>query len=148
MVRGLLLNADAQVANWAFHEFNRVPMLVDKAVGIIDDSGLIGAVLFTSYNSINAEFSYYGKDAFTVGIIRVLAKIALYELKLTRLTVIVPKRPSFLLKKLNKFGFRFEGVQRRYYGPTDTPRHTACRFVLFREDMEKLAKITSTKKVA
>ena len=103
--------------------------------------------MFSSYNGVNAELSYYGKNTITVGIIRAVAKIALYELHLARCTVIVPKRPSFLLKKLVKFGFRYEGVQRRQYGPTDSSRHTGCRFVVFKEDMEKLA-AESFKKVA
>lgn len=140
MTRGLLLGADALVAAWAFKEHNKTPMLVDRAIGIVEDNQIVGAALFHSYNSVNAELSYYGKNTFTVGIMRSLARIALTELNLSRCTVIVPKRPSFLLKRLPKFGFRFEGVQRRYYGPTDASRHTGCRFVAFREDLEKLAK--------
>jgi hypothetical protein len=139
MTKGVLLNADAQVAAWAFKTYNRVPVLVDKAIGIIENGNLVGAVLFSSYNSMNAELSYYGKSTLSVGIVRVIARFALYELRLARCTVIVPKRPSFLLKKLSKFKFRYEGVQRRQYGPTDSPRHTGCRFVVFKEDMEELA---------
>lgn len=139
MAKGLLLDCDEQVAKWAFKTFNRFPMKVDRAFGIVDNSELVGAALFSSYNSMNAELSYYGKNTVTPGIARALARIALYELHLARCTVIVPKRPSFLLKKLVKFGFRYEGVQRRHYGPTDSPKHTGCRFVVFREDIEKLA---------
>ena len=139
MTKGLLLDCDDQVAAWAYQTYNRFPVKTDRALGIIDDGKLIGAVLFSSYNSVNAELSYYGKHTITAGIIRVVAKIALYELKLARCTVIVPKRPSFLLKKLTKFGFRYEGVQRRHYGPSNSARHTGCRFVLFKEDIEKLA---------
>ena len=137
-MKGLLLDADTQVAAWAFATHNRVVMKVDRALGIVEDGKLVGAALFTNYNSVDAELSYYGKNTVTVGIIRALVRIALYELRLARCTVIVPKRPSFLLKKLTKFGFRYEGVQRRHYGHTDSPRHTGCRFVLFKEDMEKL----------
>jgi hypothetical protein len=138
MPRGLLIDADAHVANWAFKTTNRVPVLVDRAIGIVDGGQIVGAALFTSYNSFNAELSYYGKGTVTLGIIRSLARIALYELRLARCTVIVPKRPAYLLKKLPKFGFRYEGVQHRFYGPTNHPRHTGCRFVAFREDIEKL----------
>lgn len=139
MAKGLLLDCDAQVSAWAFHTYNRIPMHIDRALGVVEDGQLVGAALFSSYNSVNAELSYYGKNTVTVGIVRALARIALYELHLARCTVIVPKRPSFLLKKLAKFGFRYEGVQRRHFGPTNSPRHTGCRFVVFREDMEKLA---------
>lgn len=139
MAKGLLLDCDAQVSAWAFYTHNRIPMHIDRALGIVENGELVGAALFSSYNSVNAELSYYGKNTVTVGIVRALARIALYELHLARCTVIVPKRPSFLLKKLAKFGFRYEGVQRRHFGPTNSPRHTGCRFVVFREDMEKLA---------
>ena len=139
MTKGLLLNCDALVSAWAFETHNRAPMLVDRAFGVVEDNKIVGAALFSSYNTVNAEFSYYGKGSLTLGIIKALAKIALYELHLSRCTVIVPKRPSFLLKKLGKFGFRYEGVQRRYYGPTDHPKNTGCRFVIFSEDMNKLA---------
>lgn len=139
MTKGLLLDCDALVASWAFEANNRAVMHVDRAIGVVENGAIIGAALFSSYNTMNAELSYYGKSTLTAGIIRALAKIALYELRLARCTVIVPKRPSYLVKKLAKFGFRYEGVQRRYYGPTDSSRHTGCRFVVFREDMEKLA---------
>lgn len=144
-MRGLLLDCDEQVAAWAFKTYNRFPQHVDRALGIVDNGELVGAALFTSYNSMNVELSYYGKNTVTPGIARALARFGLYELHLARCTVIVPKRPSFLMKKLVKFGFRYEGVQRRHYGPTDSPKHTGCRFVVFREDIEKLAAHQSRK---
>jgi hypothetical protein len=148
MAKGLLIGADALVAAWAFKTYNRVPIHVDRAFGVVEDNRIIGAALFTSCNTVNAEFSYYGTDTLTVGIIRSLARVALYDLRLSRVTVIVPKRPSFLLKKMNKFGFRFEGVQKRYYGPEDTPKNTGCRFVAFSEDIESIASGKPKKKVA
>src|SRR5258708_9480746 len=97
MTKGLLLGCDAQVAAWAFCVHNKIPLHVDRAFGVVEDGQLVGAALFSSYNTVNAEFSYYGKSSLTVGIIRALARIALYEFRLARCTVIVPKRPSFLL---------------------------------------------------
>jgi hypothetical protein len=145
LTKGLLINSDAQVAAWAFSAHNRIPMHVDKALGIVEDGTLTGAVLFTNYNGIGAELSYYGRNTATLGIFRTIARIALFELHLVRCTVIVPKRPSYLIKKLGKFGFRYEGIQRRHYGPTDSSRHTGYRFVLFKEDMEKLAALVLEK---
>src|ERR1700744_6276783 len=145
MTAGVLIGMDEQVAAWAFKAYNRAPMHVDKAIGVVENNQLIGAALFTSYNTVNVEFSYYGKRTLTAGIIRCLAKIALFELRIVRCTIIVPKRPSFLLRKLPKFGFRFEGVQRRNYGAEDTAKNTGCRFVIFREDIEKLARVSRKK---
>lgn len=140
MTKGLLIDADAQVAAWAFHTYSKVPIHVHRAIGIVEDGQIVGAALFTNYNTMDAHFSYYGKNTITLGIARALARVALYELRLSRCTVIVPKRPAFLLRKLGNglFGFRYEGVQRRFYGPTDSDKHKGCRYVLFREDMEKL----------
>lgn len=149
MAKGILLDADEMVADWAFKLHNRVPVAVYKAVGVVENGQLVGGILFTDYNTMNVDLSYYGRSTITLGIVRALAKIMLYELRVTRCTVIVPKRPAYLLKKLGAglFGFRYEGVQRRYYGPTDSGRHTGCRFVLFREDLEKLI-AEPTKKAA
>jgi hypothetical protein len=145
MCAGVLLDADQIVAAWAFEKHNRVPIHVDRAIGIVEDGVLIGAALFHCYNTVDVCFAYYGKKSLSLGIIKVLARIALYELKLSRCTVIVPKRPAFLLRKLPRFGFRFEGIQRRFYGPTDKAHHTGCRFVAFREDIERLAGIKTEK---
>lgn len=140
MPKGLLIDADDQVAAWAYHFHKRAVVKTDRALGIVENGTLVGAVLFTSYNTSNADLSYYGKSTISPGIVRAITRIALYELHLNRCTVIVPKRPAYLLKKLGNglFGFKYEGVQRRFYGPTDAARHTGCRFVIFREDMEKL----------
>jgi hypothetical protein len=145
MAVGILIGADQHVANWAFTEYQRVPHSVDRAFGVIDNGIIVGAAIFRGYNQVDAELSYFGKWSLTRGIIRCLAEIALYELRLARCTVIVPKRPGFLLKKLPKLGFRFEGVQRRFYGPTDAARDTGCRFVLFKEDLERLAGTNNTR---
>ena len=149
MIKGLLFDADEVVTSWVFTTYNKVPFKVDRALGVLEDGKLVGAALFSSYNTMNADLSYYGKNSITPGITKALARIALYELRLARCTVIVPKRPSYLVRKLGSglFGFRYEGVQRRYYGPTNSDRHTGCRFVLFREDMEKLLN-ERTEKVA
>lgn len=140
MSKGLLLDADEAVALWAFTTYHKVPFKVDRALGIIENGKIIGAALFSNCNSVNSDFSYYGRGTLTPGIVKALVRIGLYELCLTRCTVIVPKRPAYLLRKLGNglFGFKYEGVQRRFYGPTDSDKHKGCRYVLFREDMEKL----------
>lgn len=148
MAKGLLIGADALVSSWAFNFHNKIPIHVDRAFGVVENNQIVGAALFSSFNTVNAEFSYYGRGTLTLGIIRALAKCALYDLRLSRITVIVPKRPSFLLKKMHKFGFRFEGVQKRYYGSEDTPKNTGCRFVAFSEDLESIASGKPKKKVA
>jgi hypothetical protein len=138
-MKGLLIGAEKEVTAWAFKAHNKMPIHVDRAFGVLEGGKLVGAALFSNFNHWNAEFSFYGRSSLSRGIIRELAKIALYELHLSRCTVIVPKRPTFLLKRMAKYHFRFEGIQRRYYGATDSSSHTGCRFVVFKDGMLKLA---------
>jgi hypothetical protein len=138
MTLGVVLDDQERCAAWAVKKYKLMPGgKWDRVIGVVNDGVLVGVWMFTSYNGHNAEISFYGNNAVTRGILKVLAHIAVNDLRLSRWTATVPKRPRTMLKKMTKLGFRFEGIQRRFYGPTDHPRHTGCRFVMFREDIMK-----------
>lgn len=137
---GILVDQDNQVAQWAFSTYRLGPIQYERAFGIVDESGnLHSAALFHYSNGVNAHLSYYGSWTMTGGIIKALARIALHDLHLVRLTMVVPKKRTRLRKALNRLGFAVEGVQRRYYGDRDCAAHTGVRLVAFREMLEKLA---------
>ncbi len=139
-MRGLLFDCDIQVAQWAFHAYKLQPIMIDRAIGILDDEkNIVGAVLFHYYNGVNVHLSYYGKGTLTPGIVRAIARFGLHELRLARCTLVVPKRPRHILKKLLRMGCFVEGVQRRYFGAVDSPGNAGVRLVLFREKIEQLA---------
>lgn len=141
MAHGLLINSDVAVTHWAFEKFNVFSQPVDMAVGVTHpELGLVGAFFFHYYNGHNVELSYYGPGTVSSGIVRAMARITLSRFNASRLTVVVRKKRKRLLRVLPRFGFRLEGVQRRHFGPTDGARDTGVRFVLFREDLEKLAR--------
>lgn len=147
MAKGIYLGHDQVVANWAFKTFHRFPMQVNRAFGIVENKDdkynpvLVGAILFQNFNGNNVELSYYGPNTFSLGIARAMARVVLGEFKASRVTIVTSKKNKRIMRALQKFGFKLEGVQRRYYGDRDCYRNTGVRFVMFREDIEKLAAV-------
>ena len=140
MAYGLLIGEDEKVAAWAFSTFHLFPTRVDRALGIVSKDGAIkGAILFQNFNGTNVELSYYGPHTASVGISRSIARVILSEFSAARVTVVTSKRNRRIMRGLSKFGFAIEGVQRRYYGHKDCPRNTGVRFVLFHEQICKIA---------
>ena len=141
MTTGILLNNDDMVAEYLFQNHVKPRMHYDAAIGILTDGTLVGGVLLQSWNGFNVELSYYGRGTITHGIIRCLARIMVAGLNPTRVTVTVNRKNRVLMRGIRKLGFVLEGTQRRFYGDQDINRNTGVRFVIFREQIEKLAKI-------
>lgn len=139
---GLLVGCDVAVAQWLFDLAKSPAFGYDKALGLVDDEGnLSGAFLLHGWNGYNVELSYYGRGALRSGIVRCLAVYILHTFDPSRLTVTVSKRSKKLFRSLQKFGFRLEGTQRRYYGKRDCARNVGIRLVMFREIIEQLARV-------
>jgi hypothetical protein len=59
MTAGLLLDNDDMVADWA----SDITSALSSWIGLLaslENRQLVGAALFSSYNTMNADFSYYG----------------------------------------------------------------------------------------
>lgn len=142
MANGLLVGKDELVAAWAFSKFGLHPTPINRGLGILNPEGkLLGAILLQSFNGTNIELSYYGPRTVSAGIVRSIAKIIISEFNAARVTVVTSGKNRRLMRSLLKFKFRLEGSQRRYYGHKDCKRNTGVRFVLFREDIENIAKL-------
>ena len=140
MANGLVVGDDARVAAWTYAAFKLFPVPVIKALGVVNEDGfLVGGILFQNYNGVNVNLSYYGPGTVSGGIVRAISRICISELHVARLTIIVPKKNKRLLRSVQRFGFRLEGVQRRFYGHRDCARNTGVRFVMFSEHLNKLA---------
>lgn len=133
---GLLFGHDRSVSAWCWNEFKLTPMPIDAAVGIVRNNVLIGAAIYQNYSGFNVELSYYGPHTFSAGIARALAQFTVARFSVDRLTMRTNRKNSSILKMFHRFGFKFEGVQHRYYGPFGD----AAVFVLFREDLERVGK--------
>jgi len=117
-------------------------MPFNLSVGIVDvDNNLVGAILFGNFNGINVELDYYGEKTVTLGICRAIARIALTEFNAARVSALVSKRKKHLISTMQKVGFRLEGAQRCFYGRKDCQRNTAIRLVMFREQIEQMARL-------
>ena len=138
---GLLYDSDDFVAKWFFDSMKYPHYKYDRALGIISNGQLVGAILFQHWNGNNVEVSYYGKNTMTLGGIRSIARFVLSEFDPARLTATVSKRNRTLMRSLQKIGFRVEGTSRCYYGKKDINRNVGVRFVAFREAIEAVAKI-------
>jgi ribosomal protein S18 acetylase RimI-like enzyme len=135
---GLLFGHDQAVAMWTFNEFKFTPMPVAAAIGIVRNNHLTGAAIFQNYSGHNVELSYYGPQTFSAGIARTLARYTIERFNVDRLTMRTNRKNASILKMFQRFGFKFEGTQHRYYGPFGD----AAVFVLFREDLERIGGLT------
>lgn len=138
---GLLFGHDHAVALWAFNEFKVRPMHVDAAIGIVRKHKLVGAAVFQNFSGHNVELSYYGPQTFSAGVARSLARFTIDRFNVDRLTMRTNRKNNSILKMFQRFGFKFEGVQQRYYGPFGD----AAIFVLFRQDLERIGGLATGK---
>lgn len=148
MATGLLFDDDERVVSYILDTWYLQPMKYDCAVGFIKDNELIGGIIFHFFNGNNVEFSYYGQNTFTSGIVKCLSRFAIAHFNPSRVTIVINKRKKRLIRAVSSLGFKVEGTQRCYFGRRDCTRNTAVRFVLFRDALDKLAKITTTERHA
>lgn len=86
------------------------------AMGTIDAEGVLrGAFVVTWKNDTTAELHVYGRtsnDTF-----RAMFETAFTEWGVHRLEVRTSRTSKIIKKSAPKFGFRFQGVEREFYGP-------------------------------
>ena len=140
MSYGLVIDDDNRVAAWIYAKYNLFKMPINRALGIVETDGtLVGGIILQNYNGINIELSYYGPYTLTPGIVRSIARIGIAEFNVGRATVITSKKNKRLMRSLQRFGWRLEGTQRCFYGQQDCTRNTGVRFVMFREQIDRIA---------
>jgi len=145
MANGLLIGHDKEVTEWVRNSFRLFPMHLNRAIGVIGiDGSLVGAILFSNYNSVNVDLSYYGPKTVSLGVCRSIARIALGEFNAARVSAVTSKRNKRLIWGLQKVGFKIEGAQRCYYGHKDCTRNTGIRLVMFRDKIEAMAGLKAT----
>lgn len=125
---------DIAVANWAFTTYRFSPTPFCMAIGFATErEGLVSACLFHAHNGPDVELSYYGQGTVTLPIVRRIARIAVNELGVSRITVRTTRKNP-LRKKIHKLGFQFEGVRKYGYGDQD-----ALMYGLFGKALARLA---------
>jgi RimJ/RimL family protein N-acetyltransferase len=136
----LLFGHDMPVAAWTWNEFKITAAPINAAIGLVDrNNQLVGSAIFQNFTGYNVELSYYGYNTFSANIARSLARFTILRFNIDRLTMRTNRKNSNILKMFHRLGFKFEGVQKSYYGPFGD----AAVFVLFREDLERIGNINA-----
>lgn len=140
MSLGILYGQDLAVAAWCFKNWRIVPQFINRAFGIIEPETqtLHGGFLFSHFNGVNVELSIYSNVAPTAGMVKSMARYCLDDLKVERVTIIVPF-DSKLIRHIEYAGGEREAEMMRFFGRTDRPEHIALQYVLFAEQIARLA---------
>ena len=113
-----LYNNDKLVADWVSKKWGKPLQNWYFAIGVLNKNGtLSGAATFHNYNGYNIELAYYGPNTVTTQLFREIGDFCVNKLKVERLSVMIPRKNSSMVRNLPKFGFKLEGIIRHYYGP-------------------------------
>lgn len=134
-MKRFLLGRDEEIAEWAFHTFDFMPVQYNMAVGIIDDARLVGAGIFHAYNGFDVEGSYYGPKTLTLSVVRGLVQIAVEKLGVCRITVRTARSNKTMTRGIKKIGFEYEGIRKHGYGSQD-----AVMYGLYGKNLARLAR--------
>lgn len=136
MTLGIAPFHDDRVAAWTFEAFGLVPHHVNNAIGFVKDGELVGSALFHNMNGMNVNLSLYSLEPITPGIIKLLARTALNEMKVERVTFHVPEQDSQLRRTLERYGAILECIMVRFYGRDSNS--AAAQYALFAEHLIRL----------
>ena len=133
----LLYGHDKEVADWVSKRQGYALKNWFHAVGILDKTGiLIGCASLHDMNGSNAELSFWGPRAITCSVIRDFSRFTFEQLDVHRLSARIPRQNKMLISHMQRYGFKFEGVLRHYYGPVK--RLDAIMFGLLAKDAKRL----------
>lgn len=127
----LVFGHDATVNDWLDRRYSVMPLTSAVTIGVIDNDGVLSGAFVTTWKSeATAELHLYGKtsnDTWKGYFHWVFANTY-------RLEILTDKRNKAIKRAAPKFGFKFEGTSRDYYGPGRdalrfymTPQH--CRWI-------------------
>lgn len=114
----LLIGHDQDVAYWAEQKLEGRLIFPHVAVGMLDRRGVLrGAWLLSFYNAQTSELTLYSEGVVTNGMIGDCFRFTFGHLGVHRLQVRTHRKNKAVKRAAPKYGFRFEGVQRHFYGP-------------------------------
>lgn len=120
------------MAAWAGQELGITFQEPYTAFGFIEDDAVKGAVIFNDYyRGGNVEITYVGSHSFRKQQIGFMCRFAFQELGCSRVTARTRRGNGRMRRILPRFGFQYEGTQKRFYGPT--PDDDGISFVLWPE---------------
>lgn len=112
----LLAGQDNAILDWLARKYQAHARFPCVTLGTIDNEGVLrGAFVITAMNDTTAELHVYGRtsnDTFKKMFRAVFGHLGVY-----RLEARVSKRNKITKRAAPKFGFKFEGSAKDFYGP-------------------------------
>jgi hypothetical protein len=133
----LVFNEHDRVAGWVSEKIGAVIAPPYVAIGASKDGGktLCGGAVFNDWNNYNIEITLASDDCLTQGTIRGIYHYLFEQSKAGRVTAHTRRSNKAMRDMLPRFGFEFESIAKRYYGPNKAD--DAFVFVLFPENARK-----------
>lgn len=100
-----------------------------------DERNLCGGALFNNWTGSNIDLSIYGPGSITRYAMGTLCRYAFKQISANRITARTRRSNKTIQRLLPRFGFTFEGTQKRYYGPQR--ENDALLYALFPDAAEK-----------
>lgn len=132
----LVFGQDELVAQYVFGHLGIALVPPYTAIGgTRDGKTLCIGVVFNQYNGSNIEITLYGPGSLTRGAIRGVYHYVFEQLGVGRVSAKTKRSNNNMQRLLPRFGFKFEGISERYFGPQKAD--DAIRFVLFPDEARK-----------
>jgi hypothetical protein len=112
----LISGQDAPICDWLTRKFNVHVLQHPRVVlGMVDDAGVLnGAFVVVWKTDTTAELNVYGTVSHET--VRAMFRTVFETLNVYRLEVRTPRDNKTVQKAAPKYGFRFDGIERDYYG--------------------------------
>lgn len=136
MIR-LVFGEDDRVRTWVSERAEALISPPFVAIGATKDNGktLCGGAVFNAWNGHNIDITLASEGCLTRGTIRAIYHYLFVQSKACRVSAYTRRANKKMRAMLPRLGFEFEGVSKRYFGPTKAD--DAFDFVLFPENARK-----------
>ncbi len=74
-MKTLIHDQDGSVAGWTFATFGIPPHKYEACFGIVENSQIIGSVMWEAYRGHDIEVSYFGPNTMTRGLMKACARL-------------------------------------------------------------------------
>lgn len=132
----LVFGRDQLVCEWVAAKLGIVIVPPYTAIGATKDGKeLCAGAVFNQWNGSNIEITLYAPHCMTRGGIRAIFDYVFKQLRAGRVSANAARSNKRGRRNLERFGFEFEGVSKRFYGPTKAD--DAFRYGLLPEQASK-----------
>lgn len=125
----LIFGQHELVAGWVSDKIGALISPPYSTIGAARDDKLIGGAVFNGWNGHNIEITLASEGCLTRGTIRAVYHYLFVQSRAGRVSAHTRRSNKIMRAMFPRLGFEFEGIAKRYYGPTKAD--DAFRFVLF-----------------